>query len=261
MTDPIGLGAFLRARRERLTPDPGAAVRRRTPGLRREEIADRAGISATWYTRLEQGRDVAASPAALARLATALRLTRAERAHLFELAGRHDPVVAPVTALVPPDLARSVAALTAPAYLLDAAWSARAWNAAAADLFAGWLGGAEANLLRYVFLDPAARRFIVDWPLRAARLQAEFRIDHARRLHVPEVVALVDGLCRDSAEFDQGWQGQRVLGREGGHRAFDHPAHGRLDFDQVTFVPAAEPDYKLVMLLPLSDRGSRQSAP
>lgn len=254
MADPARLGAFLRARRERLSPAPGPAVRRRTPGLRREDVADLAGISATWYTRLEQGRDVAASPAALARLAVALALTRPERAHLFELAGRHDPVVAPVTESVPPHLVRSVAALAAPAYLLDACWSARAWNAAAADLFAGWLGGSEPNLLRYVFRDPAARTFIVDWPGRAARLQAEFRIDHARRLHVPDVVALVDGLCRESPEFRQGWQGQRVLGRDGGHRAFDHPARGRLDFDQATFVPAAEPDYKLVMLLPLGER-------
>ncbi len=255
MTDPIRLGAFLRDRRERLVPDAVGLIgagRRRTPGLRREEVADLAGISATWYTRLEQGRDVAASPGALARLAAALRLTRPERAHLFELAGRHDPVVAPVTAAVPGDLVRSIAGISAPAYLLDACWSARAWNAAAADLFAGWLGGGEANLLRYVFLDPAARDFIVDWPVRAARLQAEFRIDHARRLHVPGVVALVDGLIRASPEFSEGWQGQGVLGREGGHRAFDHPTRGRLDFDQITFVPAAEPDYKLVMLL--SDR-------
>ncbi len=254
MTDPSRLGAFLRARRERLNPDDagllGAGLRRRTPGLRREEVADLAGISATWYTRLEQGRDVAASAAALARLAGALRLTRPERAHLFELAGRHDPVAAPVTELVPPDLVRAVAASAVPAYLLDACWSARAWNAGAADLFAGWLGGAEANLLRYVFLDPAARDFIVDWPVRAMRLQAEFRIDHARRSHVPGVVALVDGLCGASPEFRRGWQGQRVLGREGGHRAFAHTARGRLDFDQVTFVPSAEPDYKLVLLLP-----------
>lgn len=252
MADPASLGAFLRDRRERL--DPAAAGRiaagpRRTPGLRREEVADLAGISAIWYTRLEQGRDVAASPAALARLAVALRLTRPERAHLFELAGRHDPVVVPVTTAVPDDLVHAVAAITAPAYLLDACWSARAWNAGAADLFAGWLGGSEANLLRYVFLDPGARDFIVDWPARAARLQAEFRIDHARRLHVPEVVALVEGLTRESPEFREGWQAQRVLGREGGHRAFDHPTRGRLDFDQVTFVPAAEPDYKLVMLI------------
>lgn len=252
MQDPSRLGAFLRARRERLAPDEAGIAggrRRRTPGLRREEVADLAGISATWYTRLEQGRDVAASPAALARLAAALRLTRAERAHLFELAGRHDPVVAPIADAVSPDLVRAVAALTVPAYLLDACWSARAWNVAAADLFTGWLGGAEANLLRYVFLDPAARQFIVDWPVRSARLQAEFRIDHARRLHVPGVAALVEDLCRASPEFRDGWQGQRVLGREGGRRSFAHPTRGRLDYDQVTFVPAVDPDCKLVMLL------------
>ena len=95
------LGAFVRAHRERLRPE-GAAGRRRTPGLRREELAARAGISITWCTWIEQGRDVKASPHALARLALALMLSRAERAYLFELSGVRDPVTLAVSDAPPP---------------------------------------------------------------------------------------------------------------------------------------------------------------
>src|SRR5262249_46529236 len=152
------LGDFIRAQRERLTPEAAglvAAGRRRTPGLRREEVAQLAGLSATWYTWIEQGRDVSISPTALARLATALGLGRAARAYLFELAGKRDPdpgsgAVDPL----PPAVAAAVAAVSAPAYLLDRYWNARAWNAAAERLFVGWLDRpGERNLLRFIFLE------------------------------------------------------------------------------------------------------------
>ena len=160
------LGDFLRAHRARLTPASlglPAIGRRRTPGLRREEVAQACGMSATWYTWLEQGRDIAASPPRLSALARALQLTPAERAYLFELADRRDPSL-PGTALddgmdVPPALARAIAAIDGPAYLLNSLWNARAWNRPAAGLFVGWLDGAnDRNLLRYVFLSPVAAR-------------------------------------------------------------------------------------------------------
>lgn len=160
--DPIPqrrlLGAFVRAHRERIAPAvaglPPRSGRRRTPGLRREEAAELAGISATWLTWIEQGRDVAVSPQALARLAETLRLTRAERAYLFELAERRDPaaLAAQPVAEAPPALAAAVAAVEAPAYGLDRTWTACAWNPAAGRLFRDWLGGTERNLLRFVFL-------------------------------------------------------------------------------------------------------------
>src|SRR6185312_4468119 len=145
------LGEFLRSHRARLTPgelglEPG--MRRRTPGLRREEVAQLAGVSATWYTWIEQGRDVSVSSSALTRLARVMRLTVAERAYLFDLAGRRDPDAPPDSPLGELNLTAIVDAITTPAYVLDRAWNALAWNKAAARLFVGWLDGSgNHNLL------------------------------------------------------------------------------------------------------------------
>src|SRR5262252_5726947 len=133
------LGAFLMARRARIGPAAlglPEAGRRRTPGLRREEVAQLAGLSVTWYTWIEQGRDVSVSPTALARLARALRLTAAERTYLFDLAGKRDPAApaAPVASEIPAGLAEAVVAIAAPAYVLDRQWNAIAWNPPASRL-------------------------------------------------------------------------------------------------------------------------------
>ena len=246
------LGEFVRAHRERLRPD-AAAGRRRTPGLRREELAERAGISATWCAWIEQGRDVQASPPTLSRLAQALELSQAERAYLFDLAGRRDPDAgAPDPAADAPASLRAVVdALDRPAYGLDRLWNACCWNPAAARLFDGWLGeGMQRNLLRYVFLDPSVRTLIPDWQDRARRVLAEFRADYSRSLNDPRVRALVEALRRDSDLFAAAWDDQAVLGREGGARTFAHPLDGPLRFEQHTFAPADRSDYKLVVLTP-----------
>ncbi len=246
------LGEFIRAHRERMPPE-GSSGRRRTPGLRREELAVRAGIGTTWCAWLEQGREVNASPEALARLAVALALTRAERAYLFELAGRRDPD-APVpdpAADAPASLLAMVEAVGHPAYGLDRMWNACCWNGPAAHLFAGWLGeGRQRNLLRYVFDDPSARALIPDWQDRALRILAEFRADYGRSLNDPRARALVDQLRRESPLFAEAWDAQAVAGREGGLRRFNHPQDGDLAFHQHTFTPTDRPDYKLVVLAP-----------
>lgn len=249
------LGAFLRTHRERLTPQAAglvAGARRRTPGLRREEAAQLAGVSATWYTWLEQGRDVSASPEALARVSQSLQLTRAERAYLFELAGRRDPAAPAAAAEAPPGLAEATARFDGPAYGLDRCWNAVCWNPAAERLFVGWLRGPERNLVRYIFRDPAARRLIVAWPDRARRVLAEFRADFSRSLTDPQMRRLVEGLRGEDATFRAFWDEQAVLSREGGLRRFEHPQDGPLAFEQFTFQPAARPDCKLVLLAPRS---------
>ena len=134
------LGAFLRARREALTPACMAEAvvfsgRRRTPGLRREEVAQLCGISTAWYSWIEQGRDISLSAGSLARLSDALRLTAAERAYLFELSRLRDPSPALVDRYdgrVPAELRAVLQAVAAPAYLMDRRWHAHAWNSAAA---------------------------------------------------------------------------------------------------------------------------------
>ena len=249
------LGAFLRARREALDParaGMGSHGRRRTPGLRREEVAVLAGISTTWYTWLEQGREIALSAAALARLADALRLTAAERSYLFELTRRRDPARRGAEAPgegAPPELAAVLQATAAAAYLLDPLWCARAWNDAAARLFAPWFDSGEPCLLRFVLLDPAARDFIWDWENRARRLIAEFRADTGRDPENTAMRALVAALTRESSEFARFWREQAVLAREGGTRKFVHPLDGVVEYEQVTLVPAAHGGWKVVVLL------------
>jgi len=249
------LGAFLRASRERLAPADagihGGPARRRTPGLRREEVAQLSGLSPTWYTWLEQGRDISVSPKGLAGISEALHLTAAERAYLFELARKRDPDALPAeeSAAGSTALATALEEIAAPAYLLDRNWSACGANPAAKRLFAKWLGGSEANLLRYVFLDPTARKFICDWENRARRLVAEFRADTAARMDDEEIAALVEGLKRASPQFAQFWKDQRVQARDGGIRDFNHPKDGLSRYEQITFVPTTRSGYKLVMLI------------
>jgi len=262
MTDPDRrrlLGHFVRTHREALAPE-GMAGRRRTPGLPREELAARAGISATWCAWIEQGRDVQFSADALGRLAQALALTGAERAYLFELAGRRDPDAPALadSADAPASLKAAVATVTHPAYALDRLWNACCWNAAAAHLFVGWLDGEhQRNLLRFIFVEEAARTLIRDWQDRARRLLAEFRVDYGRGLNDPRLHALVEGLRRDSALFDAEWNAQTVLGREGGLRTFTHPADGALAYTQYSYTPADRQDYKFVLLVPEKANGAQ----
>lgn len=249
------LGNFVRSVRERLRPiDIGlpAGVRRRTPGLRREEVAQLAGVSVTWFTWLEQGRDMAVSPQALARLAMALRLRRAERAYMFELAAKRDPdQIGSEADHVPASMLTCVEVISSPAYILGRTWTARGWNTHAERLFVGWLDGQEdKNLLRYIFLHPMACSLISDYDNRARRVVAEFRADVSAHISDPPVVQLVAELTTRSELFRRYWHERVVLEREGGERGFNHPKDGYLCFEQIGFALSSRPDLKLVILLP-----------
>lgn len=254
------LGTFIRRHRERLNPAEAGVRsfgRRRTPGLRREELAQACGVSTTWITWLEQGREISASAQTLARLAEALHLSAAERRYLFTLAGKLDPS-RPLTHLVSPadTVLRSVHMMAMPAYVLDREWNALTWNPQASDLFTGWLDepaprdNLARNQLHFLFLHPAARTLIASWEERARRLVAEFRADCSRSLEDPSIHEQVAALCAASPEFAGFWQAQDVFEREGGQRVFQHPHAGTLVFEQLTLRPATRPDLKLVMLLP-----------
>lgn len=267
--EPRALGEFLRAVRERLLPTEfglRGGTRRRTPGLRREEAAALCGISATWYTWIEQGRTTAISVRALADIAQGLHLSPAERAYLFQLAGRADPAGSGAGASAQGQFDDLVGAMRAPAYVLGRHWDALAWNSSAAALFADWLGktakraggrraggtaGGERNLLRYVFLDQDAPTFIADWEERAYRLVAEYRADSAGWHNDPVHQKLVAELCAASPSFEAAWRAQRVLAREGGQRSFMHPQRGRCDYRQFTLRPAQQNEVKLIVLCPL----------
>ncbi len=246
------LGAFIRARRETL-PAPQTSGRRRTPGLRREEAALRCGLSTTLYTWIEQGRNVSLTARTLALLADGLSLTPAERAYLFELGRRRDPAEpAPFPALapVPPGLLQSLTAIQVPAYLLDTRFTARGWNEAAKTLFSPWHESQETNLLRFVFLVPSARIFILDWELNAHRLVAEFRAETVHAPDDPRQQQLLDELRQASADFLRFWEARDVLAKSGGTRSFLHPSKGLLHYTQVNFMHAGQERYRLIMLLP-----------
>jgi len=248
------LGAFVRSARDRVTPQQAGIAggqRRRTPGLRREEVAQLCDISVTWYTWIEQGRDVSVSATVWARLATVLQMTRAERAYLFELADLSDPdhngtaVPAPTVSLQ-----SCVDSINVPAYILDRHWNVLAFNVALDQVFVGWMGAqAQPNLLRFIFLDAQAPAIVVDWETRANRVVAEFRADIGAYLDDADTATLIDELLTGSPVFRHWWSRQVVVEREGGLRAFNHPQLGYREFEQITFRLATQHDCKLVMLL------------
>ena len=248
------LGDFLRSVRARVSPESAglpSGTRRRTPGLRREEVAQLCGISVTWYTWIEQGRDVSVSASVWGRLATILHLSRAERHYLFELAECADPEHGREhDEALPPGLAACVHSITAPAYILDRCWNVLARNEPMLRLFDGWPDRSEQpNLLRYIFQDQAAKQLVVDWESRARRVVAEFRADAAPYAEEPDLRLLIDDLSQSSPVFVHWWTRQTVVEREGGRREFRHPDMGIVHYQQITFRLAIRPDCKLVMLL------------
>lgn len=246
------LGAFVRIRRESMAPE-GHDRRRRTPGLRREELAARAAIGATWVAWIEQGREVRPSGETLSRLARGLSLSPAERDYMFSLAGRLDPSGPSANApdAAPPAIAALVERMDWPCYALDPAWTLCAANPAARDLFVGLFeeDGAP-NLLRYVFTHPAARALLPDWQERAGRLLAEFRRDYSHAMADPRVRGVVERLRAENEDFLASWEGQTVLAREGGQRVFCHPEQGLIHFVQHTLADVERGDFRVVFLEP-----------
>lgn len=252
------LAEFLQALRQRGTPEEFGfpyGARRRTQGLRREEVAQLAGISATWYTWIEQGRDVNVSAEAIDRIATALKLSKSERTYLFDMADRRDPQAHMLEADTAPDtLVAMLNSIQIPAYIMGRTWDILAWNEPASELFIDWLDNAtkdsRPNLLRFVFQNPSAKQFVVDWEMRARRLVAEFRADCRSRLEEPELKRLVNELSQAGAEFDRFWKQHDVLERQGGQRQFNHPTQGLISYSQVTLRPVEQEQLKLVLLQP-----------
>lgn len=251
------LAEFLRARRDAVAPEqvglPRGVGRRRTPGLRREEVALLAGVSVTWYTWLEQGRRINASPDVLAAIGRALRLDDAGIAHLLRLA---QPATAPVAAPqeAPSALVRLIDALVpAPAYVLGPRWEMLAWNAAQERLYPriAELDGRRRNLLWVLFADPFTRELIVDWDIHARQALAEFRAGTSALRGDPELAALVAELSAASDEFARWWAEHDVSQFETRIRRFRHPAAGLLTFEYQQLTPVEWPALRVNCQLPL----------
>ncbi|QKJ86059.1 Transcriptional regulator [Paramixta manurensis] len=257
MTDSVSLGSFLKGRRLRLDPTalgipPG---RRRTPGLRREEVAQRANISATWYTWLEQGRGGAASPQVLERLAHALLLTEAEREHLFILGLGRSPEIRyqPVSGITP-RLQRVLDALgTSPAMIKTPTWDIVAWNRAAATVLSDYntLPPEDRNVLRMMFLNPRVRAAQYDWESIARYVVAVFRADAARAGAEQRMQALVEELCQASPEFFSMWRDNDVRNFGEGVKRLKHPVLGELALEYSTFAVEGRPDLSMMVYNPI----------
>jgi transcriptional regulator with XRE-family HTH domain len=245
------LGDFLRSRRQKLTPKAvGLPVgrRRRTPGLRREEVAELAGIGVDWYIRLEQGRSVSPSAATIDALARALRLTKAEHRHLKELTQNADRRVF-ARERVPAAILRAVEQLNLPAYVTGRRWDVLAWNAAADEIFAfSRLTEADRNSLLSVLTNPATRRlFGASWADEAKRMVAQFRATHDLWAGDPAFRDLLARLQEGCPEFAGWWEAHDVSGVAAGRKSLIHPKKGRLKLEYVSFQANDDPALKLVI--------------
>jgi transcriptional regulator with XRE-family HTH domain len=250
------LGVYLKDRRAKL--DPAAfglpSKRRRTPGLRREEVAQRANVSATWYTWLEQGRGGAPSADVLDRIAGAMMLTDVEREHIFLLALGRPPEVRYRTAEgVTPRLQRVLDTLElSPAFVKTSTWDVVAWNRAAAAVLTdyGALPLEERNILRLIFRNSRVRAAQPDWNSVARFVVASFRADAARSGAVRAVQSLVDELCATSAEFAAMWRDNDVRTYGDGAKLLRNPVVGPIAMEYSAFAVDGRPDLSMVIYNP-----------
>lgn len=250
------LGAYLRDRRSKIVPASlgFATGRRRAPGLRREEVAQRANISPTWYTWLEQGRGGAPSADTLDRVAAALMLTEVEREHLFLLAFGRPPAVKynPIEA-ISPRLQRMLDAMdNLPAIVRTPTWDIVAWNRAATVILTdyGELPPRERNLLRLLFKSSQAAERSLDWEEIAAYVVAVFRADVARTGAGEFVQPLIDELRHNSPEFERMWNDNQVRTHGDSVKRLHHPIMGTIALEMSAFGIDNRSDLELIVYNP-----------
>jgi len=251
------LAAFLRMRRARLSPaDFGlpSSKGRRTLGLRREEVAALAGIGLTWYTSLEQGKDIRVSTAFLENLARALKLTAAERAHLFALAqGRLPPLPAPIPSAVATERLQSILdALDCPAYARNGRFDVVAWNAANTRMFGDFaaIPPKERNVLWLMFARTYHRRTMPTWEADARAVVAKFRLNYGQAADAAEFSSLVAELDRVSPDFRRIWAEHDVSDLGEGVTFFRSPRHGEMRFQHYLLIPEFLPDLRITAYIP-----------
>jgi transcriptional regulator with XRE-family HTH domain len=247
------LAEFLGSRRRQMAPSTvglPAGGNRRTPGLRREEVALLAGVSHTWYTWLEQGRDIRPSRQVMDALARTLRLSTAEHEYVLRLSGNGGSPPDGTLEAMPAHVQRLLDALgSSPAYAITSSWSIVGWNQAYEALYPGVaeVPAAERNLLWVVFTDPAVRELLGDWTTDSRRFLTQFRAEVGPRLADPEVVDLVTRLQAASPSFREGWASHDVDRFSSTERRFQHPVVGTLVLEHHQLTPADAPGLQLVV--------------
>jgi transcriptional regulator with XRE-family HTH domain len=255
------LGDFLRTRRARLTPEEVGlprGSRRKTPGLRRAEVAQMVGVSVDWYTWLEQGRSITPSTQVLERLVQTLRLDAHERTHLFLLAQHQAP---PALLLEPESVSPALQHFLDqfgphPAFVSGRRWDILAWNDAGCAVFGDYrqvTAPRERNTIWGIFTNPLARQFIVDWEEDARQLLAQFRSSCARYPGDAQLAELIQDLQLSSPEFRAWWPDHEVRGGQEGRKTLNHPQVGYLVFERLTFQVFDTPDLKVTVYTPLEE--------
>jgi transcriptional regulator with XRE-family HTH domain len=254
------LGDFLRTRRDRLLPEQvglPAGGRRRTPGLRRTEVAQLAGVSVDWYTWLEQGRPISVSIQVLESLVQALRLNANEREHLFFLAHQQPP---PDT--TPP---RETVSATlqhfldhhevSPAFAIGARWDLVAWNESARVVLHDFsqMTARERNVVWMTFASATHRQLVIDWEQHARRILAQFRTSYGRFPDDPWLTELIKDLLAISPEFRAWWSDHEVLRGPEGKKELNHPQVGHLVFEHLMLQVYDVPDLKVVVYTPTDE--------
>jgi transcriptional regulator with XRE-family HTH domain len=254
------LGDFLRSRRSRISPEQVGlprGERRRTPGLRREEVAQLAGVSVDWYTWLEQGRPISVSMQVLESLVQALQLNTNEREHLFLLAHQQPP---PET--TPPRETVSAALHhfldqfdLSPAFAIGSRWDIVAWNKAARLVLYDFprATSRERSVLWRTFTSAEHRQLVIDWEKHARRILAQFRTSYGRFPGDPYMTELIHDLLAASPEFRAWWPDHEVLRGPEGIKELNHPRSGYLAFEHLMFQVYDEPDLKVVVYTPLKE--------
>lgn len=259
------LGNFLATRRARLTPEvlglPNT-TRRRTPGLRREEVAQLSGVSITWYTWLEQGRDIQVSDQVLESIATALQLGIDERNHLFRLANKQVPGNLPsITETVNPALQAVVDNMrTGPAWAIDHKWDILVWNQSAREVFGdfGEIPLQDRNILRFVFTDEELRHNLENWESFAQSMLATFRASCCQYVGTPWFVRLVEELREFSPEFREWWTHHEVRATPVKHIKLNHSRLGMLKLNNVSFQVMNNPELRMCVYA--ADLGSETAS-
>ncbi|MCO5400906.1 helix-turn-helix transcriptional regulator [Ralstonia soli] len=257
------LGEFLRSRRGQLRPQdvglPEGGGRRRTAGLRREEVAQLANISIDWYVRIEQGRDVRPSVATIEAIARALMLSPDERAHMRGLARAESAFTAsaerPAAEAVPDVLRRAVAGMVLPAHVRSYRTELLCWNEATTQLFMdfGTMPPEDRNSLVYMFLYANARERFVEWENEARRMLAKFRAVYDPHADDPVLAALVERLRTDSREFDTWWRQHEVRAQRAEHKLIRTPGGKIVRYDYIGLPVMEDPRLRMVLYVPVED--------
>jgi transcriptional regulator with XRE-family HTH domain len=258
------LAAFLRQHREGTSPESVGLEtngNRRTPGLRREEVSALAGVGLSWYTWLEQGRDITPSAQVLDALARVLGLAPAERVHLYDLAGVSLPPSAePYPQEAPEELAEIVAGLDPlPAYLIGPRTDVLAWNEAASVVLGEPTEAPDGtrNLLWWLFTEDPAEH-VPSWSATGRNTLARFRAEHARRYDDPGFRTLIEALLEASPTFRELWPRHEVLDSQLGTKSFEHPELGPVSFLHLQTIPTSHPALRMVQMVP-GDEGTRRA--